>query len=639
MRRKTADGTAPAHAAGAPQVRGPMLVLFNPGARAALSGAIDSAVIAQRMRLAGLECHVIEATSEAEAERHALEAARAGTWGAVVAAGGDGTVHAVAAGLLQARVNADHADGAPESALEPPVALGILPLGTMNNMAYNLGIPNDLDAACATLARAEPRPLDLGQIDGHLFLEAAGIGLEAALFPWAESLKGRGWADPRAMLDALRVLRGFQPQPVTLDLDGRRVRLRALQVSICNVARYGLDFAAAPDARMDDGWLDVVIYERFSGWELLRDYIGIMGGRRDFRARVRRVRAQRVSVAPSEVTWDVQADGRHVSHTPVTATVLPGALRVLAPPPAAAPSRPVRGASAGPLATLVRAAAPPRASQAGETFAASTEQVRLTLAEVSDEARRAVGVESPHRSARRARMLRVAYLVGLVSGIITAIAVRRMNLLPGDLAVTLAVQRRRSPARDRFWGAVAAPGFPRLSVPLVALTAATFWALRLRLEAGFTLLASAINIANWLMKRLVRRQRPTSEMVHVARVINEPGFPSGHVMHYVSFFGFLAAAALANLRPSRLRQALVGVCAALIALVGPSRVYLGAHWPSDVGAGYLFGGLYLGGLLDLYARAKGHQAKQPTSAPERKPGRREGIPASDAPSMRAGAAD
>jgi undecaprenyl-diphosphatase len=614
MSQGTAHDTAQRHASTADPMRGPVLVVFNPDARAAQGGVVDAAAIEWQLHRVGVDCAVVRAASEEEARHRTAAAAGTGTWRAVVAAGGDGTVHAVAEGLLIAQAASRAGDGVIQPAPARPAVLGILPLGTMNNLANSLGIPDDLAAACAVLARAEPRPLDIGQIDGrYVFLEEAGAGLEAALCPCAEALKGRILVDPRAAMEALRILRSFRPVRVALDLDGRRLRLRALQVSICNAPRYGMAFAAAPDARMDDGWLDVLVSERFSRWELVRHYVSIMGGRRDLRARIRRLRARCVSIAPIGTTWDVHADGQRVTHTPAVATILPGALRVLAPAPPG-PDAPPRD-EGGALGTLLRAATPPNAALAGETLVASTEQVRQALAGASDEARRAIGVEPPQRSARRAQVLRLGYLVALVWGIATTIAVRRTGILPGDLRFTRAVQRRRSRAWDRFWSAVAAPGFPRLSAPLVAVAAVTFWALRLRLEAAFTILASGTNVANWLVKRLVGRERPTRDMVHVARVINEPGFPSGHVMHYVSFYGFLAAAALANLRPSHLRRALVGACAALIGLVGPSRVYLGAHWPSDVAAGYLFGGLYLGGLLEAYARIKRRRARG--SAPAR----------------------
>jgi diacylglycerol kinase family enzyme/membrane-associated phospholipid phosphatase len=487
------------------------------------------------------------------------------------------------------------------------VPLGLLPLGTMNNLAHSLGIPEDLESACALLARAQPRPLDVGLAGDHLFLEVAGAGLEASLFPHAEALKGRRRVHPGAMRDAYRVLSAFKPTRLTLDLDGRQLEVRALQVSVCNAPRYGASFAAAPDARTDDGWLDVVIYQRFSRLELARHYISIMGGRRDLWARIRRERARRVLLMPHAAQWDVHADGVLIGATPIAISVEPGALRVLAP----SDERRSSIDGPGPVEVLMRAATPPAAQSAlsaagrtGETLAASTEPWRHALEATANEARAVVGVESERHSSRRAGVLRVAYLVALVGAAALTFAVNRMQILPGDAQIMRSVQRRRSRWQDRFWQMIAEPGFPRQSTPLVLISTAFFLALRLRLEALFIVLANGTNVVNWFIKRVVRRQRPTQDQAHIARVINEPGFPSGHVMHYLSFFGFIAAAALANLRPSRLRAAIVSACGAMIALVGPSRVYLGAHWPSDVVAGYLFGGLYLGGLLEAYARLK-----------------------------------
>ena len=90
----------------------------------------------------------------------------------------------------------------------------------------------------------------------------------------------------------------------------------------------------------------------------------------------------------------------------------------------------------------------------------------------------------------------------------------------------------------------------------------------------------------------------------MVRVINEPSFPSGHVMYYVNFYGLLIYLLATNWRSGKLRNALIAILTGLIGTVGPSRVYLGAHWPSDVMAGYVYGGLWFSGLITLYLRVK-----------------------------------
>ncbi|HLZ62128.1 MAG TPA: phosphatase PAP2 family protein [Ktedonosporobacter sp.] len=107
-----------------------------------------------------------------------------------------------------------------------------------------------------------------------------------------------------------------------------------------------------------------------------------------------------------------------------------------------------------------------------------------------------------------------------------------------------------------------------------------------------------------LVKRLIKRPRPTKDLVTVACVINEPSFPSGHVMHYMNLFGMLTYFLATNWRSGRVRNFLIAACVSLITLIGPSRVYLGAHWPSDVMAGYASGGLWFGALMACYLRIK-----------------------------------
>jgi len=164
---------------------------------------------------------------------------------------------------------------------------------------------------------------------------------------------------------------------------------------------------------------------------------------------------------------------------------------------------------------------------------------------------------------------------------------------------------------DRAMSAVAAPGFPPLSVELIGAGAVALWLMRLRLESTFLLAAAGgVTLLDTALKGAVQRKRPEDGVARVLRLIQAPSFPSGHTMNYVSVFGFLGAASMANVKPSPLRSLLVGSCLTMIGLIGPARVYLGAHWPSDTAAGYLFGSLYLGGLLELYTFAKQRQADQ-----------------------------
>jgi len=193
----------------------------------------------------------------------------------------------------------------------------------------------------------------------------------------------------------------------------------------------------------------------------------------------------------------------------------------------------------------------------------------------------------------------------LLSGIIMfSWIARRTQFFPGDRTITRTLQRQRSPWFRRLMLGVSEFGFPKLSVPLTVGSAAIFWALRFRLESLFILLTGTTSVLNYLVKNLIKRPRPTNELVTVVRVINEPSFPSGHVMHYTNIFGLLIYLLATNWRSGRLRNLLIGICSALIILVGPSRVYLGAHWPSDVMAGYIYGGLWFGGVMALYLRIK-----------------------------------
>src|SRR6266581_1661625 len=199
----------------------------------------------------------------------------------------------------------------------------------------------------------------------------------------------------------------------------------------------------------------------------------------------------------------------------------------------------------------------------------------------------------------------LAFYLWLLSGaIMLSLIARYTDFFPGDMSITKTLQKRRSPLMRRLMVGISEIGFAKIAIPLTVSIAGILWALRFRLEAVFILLTTSSNVLNALVKRLIKRPRPANELVSVVRVINEPSFPSGHVMHYTNFFGLLIYLLATNWRSGTLRNILIAICTALIVFIGPSRVYLGAHWPSDVMAGYIYGGLWFGGIMALYLRIK-----------------------------------
>src|SRR5258706_10038355 len=207
---------------------------------------------------------------------------------------------------------------------------------------------------------------------------------------------------------------------------------------------------------------------------------------------------------------------------------------------------------------------------------------------------------SGRRAVSRGTIFLAFYLWILSGAILFSFIARYTQLFPGDKLITHRLQKQQNRWFHNFMLGISEFGFPKLFTPITLGIAAIFWALRFRLESIFILLTSTSSILNWIVKHLIKRPRPTKELVTVVRVINEPSFHSGHVMHYMNFFGLMIYLLATNWRSGKLRNLLIAICTSLIALIGPSRVDLRAHWPSDVVAGYIYGGLGFPGSMTGY---------------------------------------
>ncbi len=199
-----------------------------------------------------------------------------------------------------------------------------------------------------------------------------------------------------------------------------------------------------------------------------------------------------------------------------------------------------------------------------------------------------------------AKVAPVAALAGF-GAVFALVRARRSDAF--DLAMTLKLQGARSPVLRRVLGAVSAPGFPpqsRVIPPAVIGTLAVTGHPR---SAAFQTAAWGGAVVATILKAIVRRPRPLPPAVRVVIApLGGTSFPSGHVLTYVVFYGFLAHLLAVHARPSVGTRASVAGLVALIVLVGPSRVEEGHHWTTDVVASYLVGSVCLIALIQLHDR-------------------------------------
>jgi len=210
-------------------------------------------------------------------------------------------------------------------------------------------------------------------------------------------------------------------------------------------------------------------------------------------------------------------------------------------------------------------------------------------------------------SSRRARIFGVIYLVAFVLFTLLAWFVHVHSVIPIDVTITREFQENKSPWLSTSMILVSAFGNkPLLMSAVVLITALIFWYFRLRLEALFIVSLSGVSLLlNVLIKLIVSRPRPSPSLVEIIQMSGGQSFPSGHVMSYVAFWGLLLSFGIILFKKDGWwRYMLLIISALFVVLVGPSRIYLGDHWASDVLGGYLFGGLLLGVGLWIYLRLK-----------------------------------
>lgn len=292
-------------------------IIFNPTARGERSQRLRS----QLASLSG-ELALRPTTAPGDATWLAAEAVREG-FDTIIAAGGDGTVNEVLNGLASAP------DGLARA------RLAVLPLGTVNVFARELGISPEPSRALEQIRNGREIQIDLpvaeysnqGQTTRRHFVQLAGAGLDARAITLASfELKKR--VGPLAYVVAgLQALRE-SPTRITASVDGQRSEGEL--IIICNGRFYGGSFNFFPTADLQDGRLDVCVFRRTNFFTMMRCGLSALVGRIATLGGGHYLRGERIELT-SAVPAPFELEGEHVGHAPVQISVQPRALRVIRP--------------------------------------------------------------------------------------------------------------------------------------------------------------------------------------------------------------------------------------------------------------------------------------------------------------------
>jgi diacylglycerol kinase (ATP) len=231
----------------------------------------------------------------------------------IVVAGGDGTLNAAVAGVIEAK--------------KP---MGIIPAGTANDLARTLGIPMNVDEALRVVAEANTRAIDVGSVNGELFFNVASIGLAAEIAMEVTPEIKRRFGILGYAVTAARVLLRARPFRARIIGGGRSISSLTLQVAVGNGRFYGGGNIVTQGAEIDDGTLDLYSLEFVEAWRLVLMLRSFRRGEHTQRAEVRDISGREFEIRTRRPRA-VNADGEIVTRTPAVFRVLPRAIEVIVP--------------------------------------------------------------------------------------------------------------------------------------------------------------------------------------------------------------------------------------------------------------------------------------------------------------------
>ena len=233
----------------------------------------------------------------------------------VIVGGGDGTLNAVV-----------------DSLVEMQLPLGILPLGTANDLARTLSIPNTIPEACQVIADGHLKHIDLGWVNGKHFFNVASMGLSVKITRNLDREFKRRWGILAYAFTALSTIVKTRPFLAEIRANGEVVKVKTIQIAIGNGRYYGGGMAVSEDAAIDDQELDLYSLELQNWWQIFPLLLPLKYGQHHQLDWVRTLETKQEIEIYTKKPRTINTDGELTVSTPATFRVIPGALQVFIPP-------------------------------------------------------------------------------------------------------------------------------------------------------------------------------------------------------------------------------------------------------------------------------------------------------------------
>jgi YegS/Rv2252/BmrU family lipid kinase len=231
----------------------------------------------------------------------------------VIVGGGDGTLNAAIEGLIDTQL-----------------PLGILPMGTANDLARTLGIPTSLPEACQVIASGQVRAIDLGWVNGKHFFNVASLGLSVQITERLTKEVKRRWGILAYAFTAVQVIWEARPFRAEIRANNQSFQVKTIQIAVGNGRYYGGGMTVAEDATIDDRRLDLYSLETQHWWQIIALLPAMRQGNHASLPNVRTLHSQEIEVYTRK-SRPINTDGEITAYTPAKFRVIPKALAVITP--------------------------------------------------------------------------------------------------------------------------------------------------------------------------------------------------------------------------------------------------------------------------------------------------------------------